>query len=179
MHVIWHTRLMLLMTGRVMTMPREREGIKMEQYVGSANGPIYQAAGSSEYLYVVRNENFAEPMFNGWKHQLLVVPFVFLSPCLGALGTKKRDQVGFYFLTMITSIGLGLGGMVLAGGILMPFLAYFFGVRPAQLADSPRDANRDGPLAVPGQEQPVQETTDKGKGEALPSSETQEGAVSV
>lgn len=132
----------------------------MEQYVGSANGPIYQAAGSADYLYVVRSENFADPMFNNWRHQVFHVPVVFLSPCLGALGTAKRNEPGFYFLTLLASIGLGLGGMILSGVILLPFAAYFLGKRPEQLAeDGPRDANHDGPLDVPGQKQPAQELT--------------------
>jgi len=125
---------MIMLTGRVMPIPRERDGVVVDQYLTSAMGPIFQSAGNSQWLHQVTPDNATKPLFNSWGNIFIGSVILFTLPAVAGV-TGRRDEPLFYVWTVLFSVLLLFVGMIFSMGVVVCLAACIWGMPPSVLQD--------------------------------------------
>jgi hypothetical protein len=127
MMYVFNTRAALMLTGKMILIPREAEGVVIEQYVPTSVGPIFQAAGNSKWLHQVTEEG--KPVATSFSSLAIILPFVFCSASLGALGTDQYHRGDFWVLSGLLAAGITVLCKVVGGMMANALASNFWGSR--------------------------------------------------
>jgi hypothetical protein len=133
MMYIFNTRPALLITGRMVLIPREAEGIAVEQYVPTSIGPIFQAAGESKWLHQVTEEG--KPVATSASSLAIVLPFVFVSASFGALATEQYHRGDFWVQSGLIAAALTVACKIIAGMVSQIIMCRIWGRKFEDLKD--------------------------------------------
>jgi len=121
-----HARMMLVMWGRVVPLPREREGVVIDQYIPTGQGPIFQSAGSSQWLVQVTAENL--PFGNNWKEKLSTLITVTLTDVAGVFTSARKNEPIYWLQVWAASFAVHIVAWIVAALTVMPVAALFWSV---------------------------------------------------
>lgn len=127
MMYVFNTRAALMVTGKMILIPREAEGVVIEQYVPTSVGPIFQAAGSSKWLHQVTEEG--KPVATSASSLAIILPFVICSSSLGALATDQYHRGDFWVISGLLAAGITILCKVTGGMIANVLVSNFWGSR--------------------------------------------------
>lgn len=128
-----HSRMMLMVYGRVVPLPRERDGVIIDQYLASSQGPIYQSAGSSKWLVQVTKELL--PFGNNWKEKLSTLLTVTLPDVAGVFTSERKDEPIYWIQAWAAAFAVHIAAWVVSAQIVLPIGAFLWGVPLQTLQD--------------------------------------------